>query len=480
MILESARLCLLGAMAMTALAASARDDDAKAFVRVSPRDPRYLELSNGKPYIPIGLNMIHPGRASRDEAAGLAQFDRWMKALAANGGNHMRVWLSIGFFDVEHGKAGVYDEAKARRTDALLTLARKHGIRIKMTIEHFREIDPAARRKTWAMKPNQHVSQGGPAASTAEWFNGQRSREQFKRKLAWYARRYGSDPIIYGWELWNEVNCVHGGDYMAWSEVMLAELHRLFPRNLAMQSLGSFDRDGARNRYRRLALMKGNDVAQVHRYLDLGARLDVCHGPVDVLAADAVRELLAFKPGRPVILAESGAVERGHSGPFKLYARDKAGIILHDVLFAPFFAGAAGSGQCWHWDVYVAANNLWWQFGRFAKAVEGLDPPAEGFEPMMLEHPRLRVYALKGRRTTLLWCRDKANTWMSELRDGKPPEQIRGAAINLAPLGEPPLGGQVTAYDPWEDRTTALAFKGAAIQLPPFRRSIVVRLAAGR
>ena len=45
--------------------------------------------------------------------------------------------------------------------------------------------------------------------------------------------------------------------------------------------------------------------------------------------------------------------------------------------FAPFFAGAAGSGQCWHWDRYVDKMNLWHHFGRFAEIVKGLDPPAE-------------------------------------------------------------------------------------------------------
>ena len=42
------------------------------FVRVSPRDARYFELSDGKPYIPIGLNMIAP--PGRDEKQALA---RW-------------------------------------------------------------------------------------------------------------------------------------------------------------------------------------------------------------------------------------------------------------------------------------------------------------------------------------------------------------------------------------------------------------------
>ena len=150
-----------------------------------------------------------------------------------------------------------------------------------------------------------------------------------------------------------------------------------------------------------------------------------------MLAASAVSTLLAAKPGRPVMLAESGAVEPNHAGPLKLYAKDKNGIILHDILFAPFFAGAAGCGQCWHWDEYVDANDLWWQFGRFAAAIKGLDPPAERFEPVAIDHPALRVYLLKGRSTWIAWCRDEGSNWKTELADGIAPAPLRGLNLDL-------------------------------------------------
>lgn len=459
-------LVLIDSTHATAEGAGANAGD---FVRVSPRDSRYLELSNGRPYVPVGLNMIAPPRDG-----GLDGMDVWLGKLAANGGNFIRVWLGHAFFDVEHRRSGEYDEAKAERIDQMLALCRKHNVRVKMCIESFRHF--GTRRQSWSAKPLHLVANGGPARDIADFFDGQRSREQFKRKLAWYQKRYGNDPAIFGWELWNEINAVAGGDYMAWTEVMLAELHRLFPKNLCMQSLGSFDTARKRQGYQRLSTMNGNDVAQVHRYLDLGAQLDVCKGPADVLAADSVRELLAFRPGRPVLLAESGAVEPSHTGPFKLYDKDKAGIILHDVLFAPFFAGAAGPGHCWHWDQYVDTNDLWWQFGRFARAVEGLDPAGEGFEPSMLEHARLRVYLLKGKTTLLAWCRDKQNTWMSELRDGRPPETITGAAIRVPGTVASFTGARVRTYDPWSDRWIAVEGKDQRVLLPPFSRSIVVRV----
>ena len=222
--------------------------------------------------------------------------------------------------------------------------------------------------------------------------------------------------------------------------------------------------------------MPGNDIAQVHRYLDLGARLKICHGPVDVLAADAIRELLSYKPNKPVLLAESGAVEPRHTGPFKLYAKDKTGIILHDVLFAPFFVGAAGTGQIWHWDHYVAKNNLWFQFDRFAETVKGIDPPAEKFQTLMIEHPRLRVYVLKGKQTLLAWCRDKQNDWQIELAQGEPPEVIQNASVDFSACKLPERIKNVQVYDPWSNQWSQSKLIQNRVSLPDFRRSIVIKI----
>ena len=447
------------------------------YVRVSPRDSRYLELSDGTPYIPNGLNVIHPrGGVSTEE--GLAQMERWMKSLADNEGNYLRIWLSSIFWDPEHQQAGVFDEQRAQRLDALLELARRYGIRVKMTIEHFREIDPSDVRQAWASKPLHHVSRGGTAKDMPDWLANEKSRAQFRQKLAWLQKRFGDQPVIFGWELWNEINAVRGGDYLAWSEAMLPELKRRFPKNMTLQSLGSFDSDWALEPYQRLCQMPNNDVAQVHRYLDLGAPLKVCHGPVDVLAADAVRELLATTPGRPVILAEGGAVEPRHTGPFKLYAKDQAGIILHDVIFAPFFAGAAGAGQCWHWGEYVDKNNLWHQFRAFADTVRGIDPPAEGFRAADDPPPAAARVRAQGPADLAALVPGHGE----HLADGTPagprPEELKDVVVPLKDVG--PLAGRTArAYDPWKKVWTDARIEDDGVRLPAFARSIVVRLGPG-
>ena len=282
--------------------------------------------------------------------------------------------------------------------------------------------------------------------------------------------------MIFGWELWNEMDAVQVNIWQPWSAEMLPELHRLFPKNLAMQSLGSYDREQKRNSYRSLCELPGNDVLQVHRYLDPGATWEICHGPVAVFAAEAVRDLRSFGVRKPVLLAESGAVQRSHSGPSKLYAKDHEGMILHDVLFAPFFAGAAGPGHIWHWDVYVDHNNLWHHFGRFAAVVKGLDPPAESLEPFELPHPRLLILGLKGRHTTLVWCRDRQNTWQTELAEGQPPELLRQVRVDLGQQQKSPPARTIRTYDPWSNVWQAAALEGSAIVLPEFKRSLVIRM----
>jgi len=476
------RLCFAASLCLLGLWGTGKILAGEPFVRVSLRDSRYFELSDGRPYVPIGLNMIAP--PGRDEKEALAQMEDWMRKLSANGGNYIRLWLSNPFFDVEHAKSGVYDEEKAKRIDAVLAMARKYNLRVKMTLEHFRHLGDG--KQTWAGKPIHSVSRGGPAKDVVDFFANPASREQFKRKLDWYAKRYGDDPTIFAWELWNEFNAVQdmwkpeawqqGGVALDWTRVMLDALHQRFPKNLAVQSLGSFDDARSTEMYRTFCLIPSNDIAQVHRYLDLGAKLEVCHGPMDVLAADAATTLIRFDSGKPVLLAESGAVEPSHSGPFKLYGQDKAGILLHDVLFAPFFVGAAGSGQCWHWDSYVAKNDLWQQFGRFAQAVKDLDPPAERFRPIRIEHPRLRIYMLVGQHTLLAWCRDGRNTWKTELADGNAPESLKDQSIPLPRDVALPPSVPVRFYDPWTNAWSQGRVEDSKLSLPPFARSIVFRI----
>ena len=435
----------------------------------SPADSRYFADGAGRTWIPIGCNICFD-RNSVSSAKTRELYDGWMSKFAKNGGNFMRVWLSTPFLDVMPDRAGEFSEEATDNLKWLVGRAGALGLKLKFTFENFRNLGPKddadPEKGIISFKKAAYASH---AKTMRDVFTSPECFDIYLAKARHVAEAVGASEALVAVELWNEINSVSGFDTAAvgeWSGKMLAELKRLFPGRMTLQNLGSFSAPSAFAIYDWMAGLAGNDFMQMHRYLDPGAEQDVCRGPMDVLCADAIRELLDRRQDCPAILAETGAVKANHAGPSELYARDLHGMLLHDELFAPFFAGSAGCGQPWHWDhQYIDGNNLWWHFARFAEAVKGVDPAAERFRPFHTETRRLRVYGLRGVSTTLLWCRDKANTWESELVRGEAPATISGEKL--------PFTGAFDCYLPWEDRHVKSDSAGV---LPDFARSIVVRV----
>jgi len=459
----------VAAFPFTCSAAAAPVSPGARLVDVSKTCPRYFETADGKAWIPIGCNIcfdrLYDG-TNHSHAAVRANYDRWLRAFASNGGNCIRLWAGHRSLEVMPEKPGVYDSERAETMKAVVRLCEELGIKVKITLESFRStFDDAAKARQPFFNRTLYApyAENVPAffASDACWkiYFG---KAQYLKDLG-----FGDSPAVYCWELWNEINATGPvSAYAPWSARALAELKRLFPKQLAVNNLGSFSGAAAYRIYDELATEKDNDFMQIHRYLDDGADLDICRGPMDIVAASAVRELLKRRPDRPAVLAEVGAVQPDHTGPFRYYKSDKEGVLLHDALFAAFFAGSAGCGQFWHWDhQYIDGNGLWWHFKRFATAIEGLDPIAEDFKPFYTETKLIRIYGLAGRRTTVVWCRDKASTWESELADKKPAQVLTDVPTIFGAC-------RMDCYLPWEDRHVTAT--GPA--LPPFKRSIVVRI----
>lgn len=448
-------------------------------VGIHPRDPRRLAV-DGATWTPIGVNASFV-RAWSDADEALCRQLGWIDRIADHGGNCARVWLSQPLFDPEPARAGVFDAARAERVRALLARARRRGVRLKLCLDHARTVRAAVQVEAFPGaarfdKPVWARDAGGPADTLAEYLDGVDGRANFLRRLEWFAALAGEDGAVWAWELWNEGNCVSGGDWLAWTRAMLPEAARRVPQ-LAMQSLGSLSDARALAEYAACCALPGNAVAQVHRYLDPGSAMEVVRGPLDLACADAVATVAGFAPDRPVLLSECGAVEANHAGPSRLYARDIDGTILHDVLFAPYFAGACGPGHCWHWDHhYIDRHGLWWHLGRFAAAIAGFDPVAEGAEAVRRDAPGLRGWTLRGRRTVLAWLRSSEADWRSELERGEAAPAIGGVRWSPGLPAAALLRASASAYDPWSGRWTPIAAEADGIDLPAFRRSLVIRI----
>ena len=445
------------------------------FIRPSRKDPRYFENQDGSTYLPIGLNLcFFRDSEARTEAEVLEVFRFWMTEFAGNGGNFIRVWLGVPFFDIMPERPGEFSGKNLSHIRFIVDLAGQLGIRIKFTLEHFRHIGHAGRDPEGFPgvvdfnKPLYH----GLASDMRDYFSSPECRALYLAKARHLAEAgFGDSKTVIAWELWNEINSTGSLDTIApWSDFMLAELSRLFPHQMIVQNLGSFSGAADYRSYDYLGALPGNAFLQVHRYLDPGAELDVCRGPMDLLCADAVRELRDRNAQIPVLLAECGAVEANHARYSDLYALDSEGTLLHDMLFAPFFSGSAGCGQAWHWDhIYIQKHHLYHHFARFGRALEGMDPVRERFVPFRTETHRLRIYGLRGRFHTLLWCRDKQNSWKHELLEGNAPELLHGERIPVDGCGE------CICYLPWEDREESVSVREGCGELPDFSRSIVVK-----
>lgn len=456
------------------------------FVEISPRDPRYFCLSDGSPYVPIGLNLCWPpqfalptGREFEQSGQlgtlGAHDYERWFALLAANGGNFARLWLSNAYFAPEGEAAGELNLASFARLDAVVDAARRHGIRLKLCCEHFRRVTTGAGPDAFLRRLRDPAGGAAPATMD-EWFQSPRWQELWWRKIEALTARYGDDPAIFAWELWNEIDCCQTSGWPVqreWTAATLARLKRLVPRNLATNSLGSFDHPGKLQLQRDFHLPQ-MDFQQVHRYLDQGTALAICRTDPVAASIDAVQ--LSRRPDRPVLLAETGAVNDNHTGPFRYYRWDGDGLLFHDSTYPAFFAGAAGSGHVWHWDLYVDQKNLWAGFAALAEILHGVAVDREGFEPLDLSTPEYWCLLLRGRSCTLGWLRHRADRWDLVLRDGQSPSPV-AARLELARLGGPP--GRVTLARPWaNDGVGTAAVQGQTLVFPAFRHGLVFRLDA--
>ena len=275
-------------------------------------------------------------------------------------------------------------------------------------------------------------------------------------------------------------SAVPEAEWLPFTKEMLGKVKKLCPNQLVTQTLGSMHASYMDDYYKKLAVIPDNEFLSIHRYLDEGDKwhqYPIVKGAVSALATDAVAMGLTFTKNdpKPVIINEIGAVNPNHAGPSSLYPKDTEGVLLHDFIFAPFFGGSAGSGNTWHWDHYIEPNQLWYHFGRFKNAIEGIDPVKEAMQPFYFKRNTVACYGLKGKTKTILWCRDLTNNWKTELREGRPAQMKRDFEIPLNLINIKYT--HYSVYDPWTDKWERHMpmYDGKAL-IPAFKRSIVVVL----
>lgn len=458
--------------------------DNPGYVHISTQDPRYFAFTDRTSFCPIGLCMAGPPRyplpkgtahfetGSAWATMGAAEYERWFRLLAENGGNFARIWLSHPYFNVETETAGELDLAAFGRLDAVIEHARTYDIRLKLCFDHFRTFEPGS----FFSKELHHPDDGRTPESFNAWLQAPTWRELWLKKVDAYLDRYGGDPIVMAWELWNEMDCVDGDweHVLDWTKDMVKTIKERAPEHLVTNSLGSFDDPSKESRQSDFKFF-AMDFQQVHRYLDQGAPWEICREDPVAFSLDAVRR--ARRTAAAILLAETGAVNDRHTGPFRYYRMDNRGIIFNDTTFPSFFAGASGTGQIWHWDRYVDEKNLWRFFKPFAEMLEGVAVDLELFQTADLSHDDAWFLALRGQGHVLAWVRNKADTWHTVLRDGVEPPLLEDQVFDLTALNV--THGRVRLYWPWDDAPPEVEeplLSEGKLHLPPFRYGLMIKI----
>ena len=434
------------------------------FVGISKNDPRYFAYSDGTSYCPIGINLafISPfGKSDGKEFGrsgfrflGMREYERWFRACANNGVDLVRIWLGHEYFCPDTEEAGVLDNIQLSKIESLVGLAHEYYIKLKLTLEQFRffDYDRVADSDSYSddvfRKFNKRLSIGGRRCqSSAEWLCGEDWREMWLFKVNELAKRFSGDPAIFGIELWNEMNCMPGNEMLEWNRFMLPEVKKLFPRQLVMNSLGSFDSEWAKNSYDSFC-WDLSDIKQMHRYLDQGAPYRICNDSPIGLIRDGINVL--SDPQKPFLVAETGAVNDRHSGPFRYYLSDHDGLLFCDLVYSPLFCGAAGCGHIWHWDGrYVEAKNLYRFYKPLKALISGVEFDREDFKSEVIEDEDVVLLLLRGRTTTLGYLRNKHFSWQNVLRDLN---EVEPVSCKL-----PELFKNAELIPIWDDETAKLS-----------------------
>lgn len=388
----------------------------RVVVRISPRNPRHFETSDGASFFPIGANVCWGG------ARGTFNYDEWLPAYASQGANFARLWLAPGWSTFgletkEHGP-GRIDQKNAWRLDYVLQLAQDKGLKLKLCIESFNVLQEGQIYSGWADSPYNKAN-GGPLERPADFWTSPEADRLFRAKLRYLVARYGAYRSVFAWEFWNEVDLVTGFDPVLaaqWHQRMGAHLREADPYDRLITTSPA-KTEGVRQ----IDLLSEMEFIQAHHY----SSPDIVRTTADVTIA----QRRAF-PGKPHYFGEIGADWQGPRAE-----DDPGGIQIKDPMWASLAAGSSGAAMPWWWDNLIAPKNLYGHFGAVARFVKGIDFPGEAFQ-VRPARPAFRDGAPKGKFTDLALENGPVSWDQTEFNR---PRTVRISAAGAA--GQLPLAG---------------------------------------
>jgi hypothetical protein len=462
-------------------AAFPAEDDSRGFVRVDPRNPRYLAFDDGTPFFPIGLNL---GWWQNDQDP-LSDYARWFDALRANGANAARIWMAPWSFGLEWNDTGLgnYDRRldRAALLDEVFRLAEEEGIYIQLVLTNHGQFSETTNAQ-WFENP-YNAANGGPAATPREFATDPRARKYFKQRLRYLAARWGYSPNLLAWEWWNEVDftpMVETDVLETWTQEMTPALLQFDPNDHLTTLSYSIEGDA------RVWNLREVDLIQRHEY---NANDPKWFFPT-AGGTGRYEQQRGLLP-KPLIMGEfgaSGVIEKPDAS-----ARDA--IHLHNGLWAAPFSGFASTAMYWWWDLLIEPANLWGHLAGISRYLADEDLALLAPTPAMPSAPSAVALALGNDRRALVWLRNRLYNhdemqfkYGMALSTGEAsdatfkfdPPALRDISVTVLGLGDGDY--RVTWFDTRtgaEIGADAASARGGAlvVRAPEFRRDLAAKIA---
>lgn len=377
-------------LAFTALPAR----DPRGYLRVSRRNPRYLQFDDGTPFFALGENIATTG-------ADLANHITLHEKLAAVGGNFVRWWICWSGINLESAVGMGKDQGLGRiyqpdawRLDRMIETAERLDIRVMACIETQQNL---RRDQTWERFPYNQAN-GGPAATPADFFTSPEAKRLFQQRLRYLVARWGYSTALFSWQFWNEVSACNQfavEPVTVWHREMADYLRATDPyRHVIHTNHGNYDG------YPEIDGLPGIEVISSNSY---------CRRDMGYTAWWGAQRLTAQYP-KPFLLTEYGV---GHYGGWM--DEDPTGIIVHNGLWGAVMGGAAGAGLPWGWNNWIDTGDFYhywqplsrllrdvpfclreWQQVQVTRFVSADGQPAPSLGPVFVEGwPRNYAYTLE-------------------------------------------------------------------------------------
>lgn len=314
----------------------------------------YFVTSEGAAWTPIGHNdaVDWPelrGLFGRRDVASVRQH---LHGLKAAGVTCLRLMLeySQGRHRYLERPAGTFAPAMVRFWDDLFALCEESGLHLLLT-----PFDTFFAWRRWQHHPYNQAN-GGPCADRSRWLTCGATRAAIKKRFEFVVRRWGGSPVLFGWDLWNELHPAHAeqdasgcADFVSDISHYLRRLERSVHGRTHLQTVSVFGPELRQTPALAATIYRhpGLDFVNTHLY-----EADTIDNPRDTVApalatGKLIREALGeTRDARPVFDSEHGPIHAFIDHHRTLPEAFDNQYFRH-IQWAHLASGGAGGGMRW-------------------------------------------------------------------------------------------------------------------------------------